>query len=95
VRGDDIQPNGLFSYGSLEDRVPANHPLRPIRQIVDESLKEMSGRFRLRQARNRKLLADKPFTVDGTLIEAWAGRKRAWVIWEVLTENRNGLVVHV
>jgi IS5 family transposase len=27
------------------------------------------------QARNRKLLSDEHFTVDGTLIEAWAGQK--------------------
>ena len=27
------------------------------------------------QARSRKLLSDEHFTVDGTLIEAWAGQK--------------------
>jgi transposase len=30
----------------------------------------------LAQARTRGLLADEHFTVDGALIEAWAGRKR-------------------
>jgi transposase len=29
----------------------------------------------LAQARERELLSDEPFTVDGTLIEAWAGQK--------------------
>jgi hypothetical protein len=29
MRGEDIQQNELFSYGSLEERIPANHPLRP------------------------------------------------------------------
>jgi len=29
----------------------------------------------VRQARSRKLLSDEHFTVDGTLIEAWAGQK--------------------
>ncbi|HEY4086807.1 MAG TPA: IS5 family transposase [Bryobacteraceae bacterium] len=157
MRGDDIQQNELFSYGSLEERVPEGHPLRPIRQMVDEALKQMSGRFDeiygtegrpsiaperllralllqmlysvrsermlmeqleynllfrwfvglsanepvwhptvftknrdrllegavaeeffsliVRQARSRKLLSDEHFTVDGTLIEAWAGQK--------------------
>ena len=45
MRGNDIQQNELFSYGSLEERVPESHPLRPIRQMVDEALKQMSGRF--------------------------------------------------
>jgi transposase len=157
MRGDDIQQNELFSYGSLEERVPENHPLRPIRQMVDEALGQMSGRFDeiygsegrpsiaperllralllqmlysvrsermlmeqleynllfrwfvglsanepvwhatvftknrdrllegavaeeffsliVGQARSRKLLSDEHFTVDGTLVEAWAGQK--------------------
>jgi transposase len=29
----------------------------------------------VRQARGKKLLSDEHFTVDGTLIEAWAGRR--------------------
>ena len=157
MRGKDLQQHELFSYGSLEERVPADHPLRPIRLMVDEALKEMSGRFDeiygdegrksvpperllralllqmlysvrsermlmeqleynllfrwfvglsanepvwhptvfsknrerllagvvaeeffsliVGQARKRKLLSDEHFTVDGTLIEAWAGHK--------------------
>lgn len=147
----------MFSYGSLEERVPQDHPLRPIRGMVDVALKDMSpgfdaiygedGRrsipperllrallvqmlysirsermlmeqleynllFRwfvglganepvwhptvftknrdrllegavseeffsliVGQARAAKLLSDEHFTVDGTLIEAWAGQK--------------------
>ena len=38
MRGEDIQQDSLSSYGSLEDRVPAEHPLRPIRAMVDEAL---------------------------------------------------------
>jgi transposase len=157
MRGEDIQQSELFSYGSLEERVPASHPLRPIRTMVDEALKQMSGRFDeiyggegrrsipperllralllqllysvrsermlmeqmeynllfrwfvglsanepvwhptvftknrdrllegavseeffsliVGQARHGKLLSDEHFTVDGTLIEAWAGQK--------------------
>lgn len=44
MRGKD-QQHELFSYGSLEQRVPADHPLRPIRVMVDDALKEMSARF--------------------------------------------------
>src|SRR6266404_6188534 len=45
MRGEDIQQHDLFSYGSLEQRVPADHPLRPIRTMVDEALKSLDGRF--------------------------------------------------
>ena len=157
MRGEDIRQSELFSYGSLEERIPANHPLRPVRVMVDEALREMSARFNeiypeegrrsipperllralllqmfysvrsermlmeqleynllfrwfvglsanepvwhatvfsknrdrllegavceqffsliVQQARSRKLLCDEHFTVDGTLIEAWAGQK--------------------
>jgi transposase len=157
MRGEDIQQSELFSYGSLEERVPANHPLRAVRVMVDEALKQMGGRFDeiygaegrrsipperllralllqmlysirsermlmeqmeynllfrwftglsandpvwhptvftknrdrllegavadeffsliVEQARRKRLLSDEHFTVDGTLIEAWAGQK--------------------
>ncbi|BFU90189.1 MAG: hypothetical protein NTAFB01_13760 [Nitrospira sp.] len=35
MRGPDTQQAGLFSYLSPAERVPAAHPLRPIRQYVD------------------------------------------------------------
>lgn len=157
MRGKDRQQHELFSYGSLEERVPADHPLRPIRQMVEEALKALDGRFEelydedgrksipperllralllqmlysirsermlmeqleynllfrwfvglslnepvwhatvftknrdrllegeiageffqavLKQARRKRLLSSEHFTVDGTLIEAWAGQK--------------------
>lgn len=157
MRGKDQQQQELFGYGTLEERVPQDHPLRPIRAMVDEALQALDGRFDelydedgresipperllralllqmlysirsermlmeqmeynllyrwfvglsmnegvwhptvftknrdrllegeiaeeffrvvLRQARRKKLLSDEHFTVDGTLIEAWAGQK--------------------
>jgi transposase len=157
MRGQDTQEAGLFSYLSPEERVPATHPLRPIRQSVDTALTALSPRleqlyartgrpsiapekllralvlqllyslrserllmeelqynllFRwfvgldldapvwdvtvftknrdrllagevataffeqvLAQAKAQRLLSDEHFTVDGTLIEAWAGQK--------------------
>ena len=157
MRGDDLQQDAMFSYVSPERRVPADHPLRPIRRMVDQVLKGLSGRFDtlysstgrpsiapekllrtlllqvlytvrserllleqldynllfrwfvglnmddpvwdatvfsknrerllegavaqaffeqvLKLARQKDLLSDEHFTVDGTLIEAWAGQK--------------------
>jgi transposase len=45
MRGEDRRSGGLFSYVDLEARVPADHPLRPIRAIVDEALSALSGEF--------------------------------------------------
>jgi transposase len=45
MRGDDRIEQELFLYGSLEERVPEKHPLRPIRVMVDAALEAMSGRF--------------------------------------------------
>lgn len=45
MRGDDRQQGAMFSYLSPEQRVPADHPLRPIREMVDKVLKGLSGRF--------------------------------------------------
>ncbi len=35
----------MFSYLSPEDRVPAKHPLRPVRMMVDEALRALSPVF--------------------------------------------------
>ena len=45
MRGSDEQPGYLFSYVSAEARVPADHPLRPVRRLVDEALRRLSPRF--------------------------------------------------
>lgn len=45
MRGADEQTSALFSYVSPEARVPADHPLRAIRQMTDAVLKTLSRRF--------------------------------------------------
>ena len=45
MRGGDGQQAGMFSYVSPEQRIPANHPLRPIREMTDEVLRQLSRRF--------------------------------------------------
>lgn len=157
MRGADDRSDFLFSYVSPEHRVPADHPLRPIRKMTDAALERLSGRFEtmyselgrpsippeqllralllqylysvrserllieqldynllfrwfvgvgldepiwdhstfsknrdrllagdvgtaffdavLAEARTHRLLSDEHFTVDGTLLEAWASHK--------------------
>src|SRR5947209_8328817 len=45
MRGYDSQQSAAFSYLSPEERVPANHPLRPIREMMDAALAALSAVF--------------------------------------------------
>ena len=45
MRGRDDRSEGLFSYIRLEERVPADHPLRRIRALADEALASLNDRF--------------------------------------------------
>ena len=53
MRGDDQQSGHLFSYLSPEQRVPADHPLRAIRQMTDEALRQLSPQFEAIYAKTR------------------------------------------
>ena len=128
MRGEDRQQHEMFLYASLEELVPADHPLRPIRAMVDEALRRLDetldeiygeagrpsvaperllegaavdaavhdperadaeNRDRLleghvarqffgeivRQAKQRGLMSSEHFSVDGTMVEAWASQK--------------------
>ncbi len=45
MRGWDVKSEAQFSYVNCEARVPKDHPLRPIRRIVDEALGALSPEF--------------------------------------------------
>ena len=45
MRGADIHQEGLFSYLSPESRIPKKHPLRPVREMVDTALGQLTGQF--------------------------------------------------
>jgi transposase len=45
MRGVDSQQTGMFSYISPEQRIPANHPLRPIRAMVAEALQQLDRKL--------------------------------------------------
>jgi transposase len=45
MRGADSKQEAMFSYVSPEARVPAKHPLRPIRAMIAEALAQMDRRF--------------------------------------------------
>jgi transposase len=45
MRGSQKRQESLFSYISLEQRVPKSHPLRDIRKMVDQALEQMHDRL--------------------------------------------------
>ena len=45
MRGSDLTSGSLFSYVDLEERVPAKHPLRVIREIANGALSSLDGEF--------------------------------------------------
>ena len=47
MRGSDTRSGELFSYVDLEQRVPVKHPLRKIRQLVNDVLASLDGDFAL------------------------------------------------
>jgi transposase len=45
MRGTDEASGSLFSYVDLEARIPARHPLRKIRQVVNDALASLDAEF--------------------------------------------------
>jgi transposase len=45
MRGDDKQQAAMFSYVTMEQRIPANHPMRRIRSMADRALETMDAVF--------------------------------------------------
>ena len=43
MRGADITQEELFSYRTLEERIPGSHPIRPLRKVVDLLLRSMEA----------------------------------------------------
>jgi len=45
MRGADETSGSLFSYVDIEARIPARHPLRQIRRVVNEALASLDAEF--------------------------------------------------
>lgn len=116
MRGIDHQQADMYSYLSPEARVRADHPLRAIRTMADEALKNMSGRFdamyaktgrpsippekllraqliqMLYSVRSERLLMEE---IDYSMLYRWfVGMNLDEPVWDVtvFTKNRNRLL---
>ena len=84
MRGDDQQQDGVFSYISLEQRVPQDHPLRAIRPLVDEALSQLSTRFdQLYASTGRPSIAPEKL-LRALLLQALYGKRSERLLMEEL-----------
>ena len=116
MRGGDTRTEALFSYVSCEARVPKDHPLRAIRNIVNEALAALSPEFEKLYAKSgrpsippekllRALLLQAFYSVrserqlmeqlDYNLLFPWfVGLSLDAMVWDVtvFTKNRERLI---
>jgi transposase len=114
MRGEDERSEGVFSYVRLKTRIPADHPLRAIRELIDEALRELSRTFNRLYAREgrpsipperllRALLLQAFYTVrserqlmlDYNLLFRWfVGLSAGDPVWDatVFCKNRDRLL---
>ena len=71
MRGRADGATGLFSYVRLEDRVPADHPLRAIRALADEALASLNGRFEALYSRMGRPSISPERLLRATLLQAF------------------------
>jgi transposase len=73
MRGVFQDQGGLLSYVSPESRVPSGHPLRQIRELVRDVLKELSRSFTRLYARDGRPSVPPEQLLNDLLIQALYG----------------------
>src|SRR3954466_721642 len=87
MRGRDDRSDGLFSYVRLEERVPADHPLRPIRALADQALAALNGRFEaLYSSMGRPSIAPE-MLLRATLLQAFFSVRSERLLMEQIDYN--------
>ena len=87
MRGSFQDQGGLFSYVSPESRIPANHPLRKVRELVRTVLKEMSRTFgRLYSHEGRPSIPPEQL-LSALLLQAFYGIRSERQLMEQLDYN--------
>jgi transposase len=87
MRGGFRDQGGLFSYVSPESRVPANHPLRKIRELVREVLKELSPSLGNLYAREGRPSIPPEQLLSALLLQVFYGLRSERQLMEQLDYN--------
>ena len=74
MRGQQERSGSLFSYVSIEERIPASHPLRRIRRLADQALDRLNPTFcRLYALEGRPSVPPEQLLL-ASLLQAFYGR---------------------
>lgn len=87
MRGRDDRSEGFFSYVRLEERIPKDHPLRPIRAFTDEALAALNKRFEgLYSTMGRPSIAPE-MLLRATLLQAFFSVRSERMLMEQINYN--------
>jgi transposase len=87
MRGSDSTSGSLFSYVDIEQRIPTKHPLRTIREIVNEVLASLDGEFsRLYETTGRESVAPERL-LRASLLQAFYSVRSERQLMEQLDYN--------
>jgi transposase len=87
MRGRDDRSEGFFSYVRLEERIPKDHPLRPIRAFADEALAALNKRFEgLYSTMGRPSIAPE-MLLRATLLQAFFSVRSERMLMEQINYN--------
>jgi transposase len=87
MRGKDEQQLDGFSYISPEQRVPQDHPLRPLRVMTDEALRELQPRFNTLYAKTGRPSIAPEKLLRALLPQALYSVRSEWLLMEQLDYN--------
>lgn len=87
MRGADVTQGSMFSYLTLEDYVPKEHPLRPIREIVNAALREMDETFAAMYADSGRDSTPPEQLLRGLILQSLYGLRSERLLCEQLGYN--------
>ncbi len=96
MRGRGDRDEGLFSYVRLEERVPADHPLRAIRSLADAALAALNGRFEALYSQTGRPSIPPEHLLRATLLQAFFSvRSERLLMEQICTVRGNWLELAV
>src|SRR5215207_3746057 len=87
MRGRDDRSQGLFSYVRLEERIPADHPLRAVRRFADEGLAALNGRFEALYSSMGRPSIPPEMLLRATLLQAFFSVRSERMLMEQINYN--------
>lgn len=87
MRDEDRNQQAMFSYVSPEARVPKNHPLRPIRTMVDQVLDDLAPLFREMYSHTGRFSIPPEQLLRGSLLQVLYSIRSERMLVEQLDDN--------